>query len=613
MAIDTGVPTAPTIPTGPITPGLGLPSLDDILNSIIRGQNPGAAGSVPGAGGNPAMDPKVSALLSLLGLGGQFGAAAIQQGNTNAASDYLKQIGGQASGQNQGNLGNATGVYGQQQGGLSGILSGSDPYSQMLTQGYIPNLTTLNNMLPGLIQPGQNLSEFGSLPNNLLYQDPNMVAQTRGITDLTSATGGMLNKASQLLNSGGITDTQSPLNNFALQLMAGQNPNQQALSGAGTGLLGTSGLTPALQAALQQASGVVGSQGRTALTDALAGKGMALAGASPLLSGAQAASIAEDQAGRGYANAARNAREQAGLRGQGAGSTVANGAGNSALADVSDQALNGIATAGNNARLSQQGLGLQQQQQGLNTALGSAGLQQGLELGGLGAVGNLTGAQSGLLNTGGNLTNSAAQLSNQGGNFYNALLGLQQGNMAQGFGAGQAGVSQQSGLLQQALNNIMQGRTGAAGIGNQLASQYGSNQNALLQGIGQGANNQLGALSQLGSQGGNWLQAAMQALGQYAGTGNSFSNLMQQPNSYAVTLNNLGGSLQNGSSPLAQGIGTAVGTAIGKGVPTIIKNSSGGSGFDPFSYFNQQYENANGNSPSIGGGVWNFPGQQMEF
>lgn len=645
MAIDTGGLAAPTIPNDTLTPGLGLPSLDDILNSITRGQNPGAAGSVPGAAGGAAMDPKIQALLGLLGIGGQFGAAAIQQGNTNSAANYLKQIGGAASGQNAGNLGNASNVYSQQQAGLGSILDGSNPYSQMLSQGYIPNQATLNNLLPSLVNPGKNAAEFAGLPTNQIYGDPNMTAQVRGITDLTSATGGMLNKASQLLNSGGITDTQSPLNNFAMQLMQGQSPNQLALSGAGTSLLGSSGMTPALQNALDQASGVVSNQGQTALTNKLAQTGLGLAGASPLLSGAQAASIAEDQAGRGYANAAKNAREQANLRGQGAGSVVANGAGNNALADTADQALNGIATAGNNARLGQQGLGLQQQQQGLNTALGASGLQQGLELGGLGAVGNLTGAQGGLLNTGGNLTNSASQLASQGGNFYNALLGLQQGNMAQGFQAGQSGVSQQSGLLQQALSDIMNGQNNSAATGNSLANLYQGNQGALLNGINSGASNQLGALGQLGSQGGNWLQAAMQALGTYGGTGNSFSQLMQQPNSYAVTLNNLGGSLQNSGSgtsktgnALATGLGTTLGTILngqlngsksGGGISNLFGGDGGGfdlssffnqpfglpgqgggldggNTFDQQNYFNQQYERSNGNMPGWGGGYYSY-------
>lgn len=533
--------------------GLGLPPVPTPTPS-----DPASLGQIPAN--------YLPTIMSLLGLGSQIGGAAIQQGNINNASDYLKGIGSTALGQNQQHLGNANDIYSQQQAGLGSILNGSNPYSQLLSQGYMGNVQALNNMLPGLVNPGKNAQEFSGLPTNQIYGDPNMTNQVRGITDLTSATGGMLNKASQLLNSGGVTDTQSPLNNFALQLMNGQNPNQQALSGAGTSLLGTGGLTPALQQALQQASGVVGSQGQTALTNTLAGKGLDLAGASPLLSGAQAASIAEDQAGRGYANAAKNAREQAGLRGQGAGSTVANGAGNQALADVSDQALSGIANAGNNARLGQQGLGLQQQQQGLNTALGSAGLQQGLELGGLGAVGNLTGAQNGLLNTGGNLTGQAAGLANQGGNFYNALLGLQQGNMAQGFSAGQQGVAQQSGLLQQALQDIMNGQNNSASTGNSLANLYLGNQGQLLQGIGQGSNSQLNALQQLGGQGNSWLQAAMGALVNYAGTGGAFSQLMQQPNSYAVTLNNLGGGLAGGSSA-APG---AVGAGIGAGLGTVI-------------------------------------------
>jgi len=299
----------------------------------------------------------------------------------NNASNYIKDVGGTARDRSTGSFDRASGAYDTQTGGLGSILSGSDPWSQIISQGFMGNVQSLNNLLPGLIQAGQNLPEFGGLANNLLYQDPNMVAQTRGITDLTANTGGMLAKAAGLLNSGGVTDTQSPLNDFARMLMQGASPNQIALQGAGTSILGTGGMTDALQGGLQQASNVVQNQGQTALTNKLAQTGLDLASGNPLLSGAQAASIAQDQSGRQYANAAKNAREQAGLRGQGPGSVTANGAGNQALADASDQALAGIAAASNNARAGQQGLGLQQQQSGLNTALGAGGLQQGLELG----------------------------------------------------------------------------------------------------------------------------------------------------------------------------------------------------------------------------------------
>lgn len=605
-----------TYPTGsPIPSTLSipqLPGLGEILDSIM-----GGSGSSPtiGPDGQPvapkAIDPKIQAVMSLLGLGSQFGAAALQQGNTNDASNYLKDIGGTARDRSTAGFDRAGGTLDAQNSGLSGILSGDNPWSQIISQGFMGNVSSLNNLLPYLIQAGQNQPEFQGLANNLLYQDPNMTAQLRGITDLTSATGGMLNKASQLLNSGGVTDTQSPLNNFALQLMQGKTPNQLALSGAGTDILGTGGMTPALQNALDQASGVVSNQGQTALTNKLAQTGLDLAEGNPLLSGATAASIAQDQSGRQYANAARNAREQAGLRGQGPGSTVANGAGNQAMADASDTALAGIAKSSNDARMGQQGLGLQQQQSGLQTALGAGGLQQGLELGGLNAVGNLTGASTGRLGVGGALTNDASQLANNGGNFYNALLGLQQGNMAQGFQAGQQGVAQQSGLLQQAINDLMQGRTGAAGIGSDLAKQYGSNTDRILAGGQTGMQDLLAALGQLGQQGGNLLNSGNSALNTYGSTGNSFSQLMQQPNQYSVVLNNLGAGLSQPSSGSGAGknVASGIGSAIGAGLGTLINGQipkfGGGGGnigfdnlssFDPFGF--EQY-NAGYGGPGL--------------
>ncbi len=591
-----------TYPTGsPIPETLNnpqFPSLSDILAGIMGGGGGNATNPdgtpVVGPDGKPvskSMDPKVQALLGLLGLGGQFGAAAIQQGNTGAAANYIKDVGGTARDRSTANFDQSNNTWNTQNGGLQSILSNQNPWSQIISQGFMGNVGTLNNLLPGLIQSGQNLSEFGSLPNNLLYQDPNMVAQTRGITDLTSNTSGMLSKAAQLLNSGGVTDTQSPLNNFALQLMQGKTPNQLALSGAGTDILGTGGMTPALQNAMDQASGVVSSQGRTDLTDKLAAMGIDLAGRNPLLSGAEAASMAEDQAGRQYGNATRNAHEQAALRGQGAGSVVANGAGNQAMADASDTALAGISKAANDARLGQQGLGLQQQQQGLSTALGAGGLQQGLELGGLNSVGNLTGASTGRLGVGGALTNDASQLANSGGNFYNALLGLQQGNMAQGFQAGNQNVQSQAGLLQQAMQDIMQGRTGAASIGSDLAKQYGTNTDRILSGGQTGMQDILAALAQYGAQGSNQANNASTNLSTYGNTANSFSQLMQQPNSYATVLNNFAGSLaqpagSTAGSKVANGAGTAIGTAIGTLINGQINgnrnsgNLFGGGGID---------------------------------
>jgi hypothetical protein len=63
------------------------------------------------------------------------------------------------------------------------------------------NIQTLNNLLPNLVQKGQNQSEFSNLPTNQVYADPNMTAELRNMTDLTGNTGGMLNMAAQLLKA----------------------------------------------------------------------------------------------------------------------------------------------------------------------------------------------------------------------------------------------------------------------------------------------------------------------------------------------------------------------------------------------------------------------------
>jgi len=527
---------------------------------------------IPSLPGIPSSSKALQNILTLLGLGGQVGAAALQQGNLNKAFDYINGIGQKASWQNSSNLGNATGTLGQQAGGLSDILSGQNPYMSLLQNGYLGNVKSLNDLLPQLVNPGKNLAPYSGLANNQIYQDPETVAALQGQGNLIANTSGMLQKSADLLNSGGITGTQSPLNDYAQALMQGQNPYQSILGSTGNSLLGSSGLTPALQAALSQATNVVGNQGQTALTNQLAQTGLGLAGQSPLLSGAQAASIAQDQAGRSFANQSKTAREQAALRGGGAGSTVANGAGNAAQAEMGDQGISGIAQAANQARLGQQGLGLQQQQQGLSTALGAGGLQQGLELGGLGAISGLTGAQTGLLGTGGNLTNAAAGLGNTGANFYNQLLGLQQGNTQMGFNAGNQNVASQNGLLQGIINNILTGQNNAAQTGGALANLYQGNQGALLSGTNAGLNANMGALGQLGTQGSNWLNAAMNALNTYGGTGASAANLLKQ-SPYSSVVNNIGGALGGG--------GTSLG-GIKLQLPNINLNtgSGGGQGFD---------------------------------
>jgi hypothetical protein len=317
---------------------------------------------------------------------------------------------------------------------------------------------------------------------------------------------------------------------------------------------------------------------------------MQLASGNALISPAQAMSIANDQSGRNFQNLAQTARQQAVARGNGPGDIVGNGQGNGTLADFADQALQQQAQASQQALLGQQQLGLQQQAQGLNTALGAGQQQQGLELGGLGAIGNLTGQQTGQLGLGGNLLNSAAQLGNNGASFYNSLLGLQQGNMQQGFNAGAQNVGLQQGLMQQAIQDLMTGQNNSNNAGNALAQLYLQNQGQLASGIGQGLNTNLSALGQLGTQGGNWLSGANSALGTYGNTGDSVSKLLQQPNQWSVLLNNFGGSAQGGGGSNAvgaglAGLGAGIGSTLGKiilgrgqGNPNFTYDPTGGLG-----------------------------------
>jgi len=500
---------------------------------------------IPGTNGNPGTVQDITGFLSQIAPSLLSGAAtAIQQQQMDAAKNYILGVGNIGHGLLNQGVGSGSDIYGQQTQGLQGLLSGSNPWMQQLSQGLLPNIATLNNLLPSLVQGGNaNLSDYAGLPANQIYQDPNAANALKGISDLSGTNSGLLNWASNMINNGGITNTQVPLGSYASSLMSGTNPFQQALGGAGGAAMANGGMTPQLQQALQQAMGVVSGGGATPLTDQLAQRGLDLSGANggnPLLSMNQLASFVQDQSGRNFANAAQTARTQAEERGQGPGSVVAGGNANQALADFSNQALQGTSQALQGALSGQQGLNLQQLAQGLNTGLSAADIQRSLELGGLGSVANLTNSGTSLLGTGGGLTGQAAGLGNTGAGLYNQLLGLQQSNLQQGLNTGFQGIGTQQGLMQTTLQDLLQGQTGQANLGNMLANLYLGNQGQYAGAIGQGLGANQNALQQLGAQGSNWLGLAGTGMGGINSTVSSIADLFRAPNAISTYLNSQG-------------------------------------------------------------------------
>lgn len=554
--------------------GVGIPGTNGQPGTDI-GNLPDPSSTAGQFGGLPSW---LQTLAPFLGISAQALGAYIQQNQTNTARNYIGGVGAAGQTANQGGFSGAQGAYDPASASAQSVLSGQNPWMQQLSQGFLGNTQAINNMLPGFI-PGagaQNLPQYAGQPGNMVYQDQNMANAVRGTTDLTGNTQGMIDWASQMINSGGQTNTQGPLNQYSQSLMNGSNPQQQALSQAGSSAMQNGGMTPALQGALAQAMGVVQGGGQTGLTNQLAQRGLDLSSGNPLLSMQNAAGFAEDQSGRNFANAAQTARTQAMARGQGPGSIVASGAGNDALRDNSDAALAGTAQASQQALTGQQGLNLQQLAQGLNTSLSAADIQRSLELGGLGSVAGLTNSGTGLLGTGGSLTNQAAQLGNAGASQYAGLLGLQQSNLQQGLNTGTSAIGQQAGLLQSGLQNLMSGQQGSANLGNMLAQLYLQNQGQYQGAINSGLGAVNNANQTLNQQGGQLLGYAGQGLGTEGTTASAMSRLFGQPNSIASFTNNVGGAL---GSPL----GTAVKTFL---PPTVqLPSPSGSSGPDIGSLF----------------------------
>lgn len=538
-------------------------------NTSDDGDNTGL--NTGGGGGSSSSFNPNSFITSLFGAGAGALAGNLNQNQQNGARDYISNIGNVGQGASNQGVNSANNAFNPAQWANAGVLNGQSPLFQQFYQALGGNSAAQGNQanllssLPGLISGAgaQNLPDQAGMPSNLLYQDSNMEQAQRDMTNQLGATGGLENWASQMINAGGITDTQGPYNQYAQNLMSGNTTNQQALSGAGNNVLASGGMSPALQAAMNQAMGVVQGGGQTDLTNKLAQTGLNLAnvnGGNPLLTMGQAAGFATDQSGRNFANAATQARTQAMQRGQGPGDVVAGGAGNDALRDNSDAALAGTANAAQTALMGQQGLNLQQLAQGLNTSLSAADIQRSLELGGLGSVAGLQNSGTQALGTGGGLTMDSSSLANQGANNMMNLLGLQQSNLQQGLNAGTSAINQTQGITQADINNLMSGQMNSANLGQMLATlqQQGiGQQGSLAQGqanIGAtGLGTQQAAANSNNTQGGDWLGYGQTGLNTQAGTASAMSKLFGTQSPTGQSTANAG----------AGGIGQALGSILG--------------------------------------------------
>lgn len=364
--------------------------------------------------------------------------------------------------------------------------------------------------------------------------------------------GALVTAGNSAVYNGGLNGYDSrlqALGDYNLSRNGYVDPNLTTLANAGTAGVQNQGLTPTGQAAQQTALGGVQRGGQTATTQTLQGIGTNFAGQQALLPAALAASFAKDQAGQQAQKAAQDFQAQALARGGGAGSTVANGAANSGLADFADNIAQAQANAYQNSLVQQQGLNLQQQGQGAQMALGAANTAAGQ----LGTYGNLLTGQQGVQNqtyaTGGQQLANATSGANASANTYGNLgvAGGQLGNNTLGIGTGAlnnatgnqtsaaqgingltstqlqallgagSGLNANAGTANTAYNNALNGQLGSQSLGNTQANSYYNNLNNLFgsqtannnTNLGLN-NNSLATLLGLSGQGFNYAQQGLQ-------------------------------------------------------------------------------------------------------
>lgn len=365
----------------------------------------------------------------------------------------------------------------------------------------------------------------------------------------------MASTGANLLGNRGFDPFSTNLQNFSSGVLGsgGNTDNLNAASQGANKLIGQGGVTPELAQLFQSGQGILQKGGQTPFTQAMQALGLQRASANPLMSPMQAAGFAKDQAAQNIKNGATNFRTQAVNRGGGPGASVANGTNNSVMADFADQGAAATSKAVQDALLSQQGLGLQEQGLGSSMGLGAAGLgNQQLGIGSslasgaagqgsqnllasLGLLPTVQNSATSLLGTGGNLGLGAGQLAQgnlaQGGNLLNNYnqtrtssansLNSLLGNQNQ-FAIGAGGLANNAAGIQGGLlNDLMQGNLSGDQLGlsqsmgfnsalNNLLSQKGNN-------VSQGLGLITGGMQPLGGLAANWTNYASNGLGMQAG------------------------------------------------------------------------------------------------
>ena len=236
-----------------------------------------------------------------------------------------------------------------------------------------------------------------------ILNDPSQSNLTQGFQDraLDAINRGGMNDqlqrawagAGSLLDPEGATDTLDALQYGGLDMFGDRGMNDQnsalydrGLSGLYGGALGTAGLTEA--GGMAELTGLQDLQegGRTDLSQALGGRGMDLANREALLPIEQVYQIAREDAARNTEGAFKRAQRQAAARKGTSGAVVAaGGAEGDPMSEWADLASRSVSDAGRQALITQQGLQLNQQGQGLGAA-GNAGQ---LENARYGAAGDL--------------------------------------------------------------------------------------------------------------------------------------------------------------------------------------------------------------------------------
>ncbi|CAB4142778.1 hypothetical protein UFOVP434_37 [uncultured Caudovirales phage] len=364
-----------------------------------------------------------------------------------------------------------------QQAGLAGNQAGMGDLANQVFQG------------GGWTQQGQNLFDnldkfrAGGGPNDQMRNLAMQVIQGGGANPYSNFT---VDKGTEAINRGGATQQSDSLMNFGQQGLQerGMTPWDQMALGAAQQGLQTQGFNPNSNALSGTGQGLLSSGGRNLENEFLKGRGKQILETNPLLSMDEVTSGAADRAGSLFAQNSQQNYEQAMKRGGGPGTL--SGLQNQAVQENEDSMLRGISEAVNSARMGQQGLQLQQFQNG--AGLMGSGMEDVLR--NLQTGGNLTsqGEQSALARMLG-LTSLGSDSSNRALNaqqLYSQMLGqsgqLSNQNMQTLGGLGMQGLGEANDKLNSGIN--MFGQTQGNDL--QALQQY-------LQTLGQTNNYALGA------------------------------------------------------------------------------------------------------------------------